>query len=537
MQLDRLAVTLRLRNPWEAIDLGFAMIRIWMREVYAPWLVLFLPLCALASLILPAQWAVGLVWWLKPALDRVVLYVIANGVFGDLPRLRETLRALPQALKPGLFASLTIYRFFFSRSFNLPVWQLEQQRRRAARQRRQQLQRRTGSYAVWLTVACLLFELALALSIIGVYRLLEPASDAAGFDLFKLMTATDDRLRHWIFATIYFTVMTIMEPCYVAAGFALYLNRRTALEGWDLEVALRRIGERLQPNARPVAPAPMSKVPVSEVPVSEIPLSKSAASLTLTIAVILAGCLFALPPLPVVAQNADPSGPATPTQQTSTSSPPLERAQKEIKEILKRSEFDQYREETVLEYLGKVEDKKKDSQEFDSPLLTTIIEALAQLLRVAVWIALGIAIAFVLYYLLLRFGLLDGLFNAGKDGKYVPPDTLFGLDVRPESLPDDLAGVALQLAHSGELLKALSLLYRGTLSTLLHRDSVELVGGDTEEDCTRKSLRQIPGPALAYLARLVAAWQRLAYAKRSVPETDIETLCNEWGAYFGKAAV
>jgi len=184
-----------------------------------------------------------------------------------------------------------------------------------------------------------------------------------------------------------------------------------------------------------------------------------------------------------------------------------------------------------------VEDKKRDSQEFDSPLLTTIIEALAQLLRVAVWIALGIAIAFVLYYLLRRFGLLDGLFNAGKDGKYVPPDTLFGLDVRPESLPDDLAGVALQLAHSGELLKALSLLYRGTLSTLLHRDSVELVGGDTEEDCMRKSLRQIPGPALAYLARLVAAWQRLAYAKRSVPETDIETLCNEWGAYFGKAAV
>jgi len=81
------------------------------------------------------------------------------------------------------------------------------------------------------------------------------------------------------------------------------------------------------------------------------------------------------------------------------------------------------------------------------------------------------------------------------------------------------------------------LLYRGTLSTLLHRDSVELVGGDTEEDCMQKSMRQIPAPALAYLARLVAAWQRLAYARRSVPGTDIETLCNEWSAYFGKAAV
>ena len=71
----------------------------------------------------------------------------------------------------------------------------------------------------------------------------------------------------WTFATIYFTVITIVEPCYVAAGFALYLNRRTALEGWDLEVALRRIGERMQPNERPIAPAPMSKVSISEVPI------------------------------------------------------------------------------------------------------------------------------------------------------------------------------------------------------------------------------------------------------------------------------
>ena len=35
----------------------------------------------------------------------------------------------------------------------------------------------------------------------------------------------------------------------------------------------------------------------------------------------------------------------------------------------------------------KQEEKKKNPMEFDSPLLTTIIEALAQLLRVAVWIA------------------------------------------------------------------------------------------------------------------------------------------------------
>ena len=38
--------------------------------------------------------------------------------------------------------------------------------------------------------------------------------------------------------------MLLLEPFYVAAGFGLYLNRRTLLEGWDIEVALRRIAER-----------------------------------------------------------------------------------------------------------------------------------------------------------------------------------------------------------------------------------------------------------------------------------------------------
>ena len=46
--------------------------------------------------------------------------------------------------------------------------------------------------------------------------------------------------------------MAIIEPFYVAGGFALYLNRRTALEGWDLEVALRRMGERAQAASRSV---------------------------------------------------------------------------------------------------------------------------------------------------------------------------------------------------------------------------------------------------------------------------------------------
>jgi hypothetical protein len=31
-----------------------------------------------------------------------------------------------------------------------------------------------------------------------------------------------------------------MEPFYVAAGFAMYLNRRVELEAWDIEQEFRR---------------------------------------------------------------------------------------------------------------------------------------------------------------------------------------------------------------------------------------------------------------------------------------------------------
>ena len=38
----------------------------------------------------------------------------------------------------------------------------------------------------------------------------------------------------------YALVVLFLEPFYVAAGFALYLNRRAQLEAWDIEQELRR---------------------------------------------------------------------------------------------------------------------------------------------------------------------------------------------------------------------------------------------------------------------------------------------------------
>ena len=41
-------------------------------------------------------------------------------------------------------------------------------------------------------------------------------------------------------AVAYAIVIAFLEPFYVAAGFAMYLNRRAELEAWDVEQELRR---------------------------------------------------------------------------------------------------------------------------------------------------------------------------------------------------------------------------------------------------------------------------------------------------------
>ena len=138
------------------------------------------------------------------------------------------------------------------------------------------------------------------------------------------------------------------------------------------------------------------------------------------------------------------------------------------------------------------------------------------------------AIHFALYWVLRRLNWL----RPEPRTAWTPPPTLFGLDVRPESLPADVAGAALQLAAKGDLAGALSLLYRGSLVTLMHRDQIELASGDTESDCLTKTHQRVAEPAHAYLVRLLLAWQGAAYAHRTVPPAEVQQLAAEWPGFF-----
>src|SRR3569623_3406531 len=97
MRLDASTVALRMRTPWEATDLGIALVRAHAGRVWSAWFLSALPAFVLFTafaLALAAPWLGALLmWWAKPVFDRVPLFVISRAVFGATPSLRDPLAA------------------------------------------------------------------------------------------------------------------------------------------------------------------------------------------------------------------------------------------------------------------------------------------------------------------------------------------------------------------------------------------------------------------------------------------------------------
>ena len=489
MQLERLSVELRPRGGWESLDLGFQMARAWWRPVWGTWLAVYLPLAlALFAAFHDRLWAAVLaLWWLKPLADRFVLYVVSRAVFGAPPTVRATLGAWRDVLSPGALAGLTLFRIDLARSFMLPVWLLEKQTGRDAHRRRKALGQRMRYYAVWLTILCAHFEAVVFLSLGVAGDLLLPAGGDAGFEFRDLLRGSEGAAWNWIDFACYVVAVSAIEPLYVSAGFALYLNRRAILEGWDIELALRRLDERLRSAASTHGLAALAALVFG-----------------------LAALTIGLAPSPALA--ADKS------------------AKQEVAEILKAPEFQEYREGKTWRYRGERKDAKRAQPDFG--FWANLGLFLAEIAEAVAWIVAALAV--VALILALRRWVPAWLEREPQ--AFRPPDALFGLALAPESLPDDVAAAAAALVRAGRLREALSLLYRGALSVLVHRDHVPLAEGDTEGDCVRAARKTLPANAGDYFARLVQAWTAAAYAGRLPDAGGAEALCREWAPHFTQRA-
>jgi hypothetical protein len=147
--------------------------------------------------------------------------------------------------------------------------------------------------------------------------------------------------------------------------------------------------------------------------------------------------------------------------------------------------------------------------------------------RVLVWAAAAALVGLLAVYLtrVARTRLAQG---AGDT--FVVPTHVRDLDIRPETLPDDIGAAARQLWERGEQRAALALLYRGMLSRLAHVHRVPIRDSSTEGDCLALAAARLPQERTEYLSRLVRLWQRFGYGRENVESAAVYRLCDEFAA-------
>lgn len=240
MQVDAIAIQLRRRGNMEAADLGVRLCQSSARAVFTCYVVVAVPVIALSlAMFEVATWLPTLImWWLKPWLDRTILFVLSRAAFGQATTLGDLWRAQRHVWWGQLLGSLTLRRLSPWRSFTQPVYQLEGLRLGARGRRIAQIRAGRAGPAMLVTSAYSLVEIALSVALLSLAFWFAPTGYEP--DLSQLFTGEGERLAELAFAIAYGIVIMLLEPFYVAAGFAMYLNRRVELEAWDIEQEFRR---------------------------------------------------------------------------------------------------------------------------------------------------------------------------------------------------------------------------------------------------------------------------------------------------------
>lgn len=158
--------------------------------------------------------------------------------------------------------------------------------------------------------------------------------------------------------------------------------------------------------------------------------------------------------------------------------------------------------------------------------LNELFEWLTQTARLLVW-AICIVLVGILAVFLTRV-LRERRDERGGAG-FVAPTHVRDLDIRPQSLPDDIGAASLESWQKGAHRAALALLYRGCLSRLAHVHAVPIRDSTTEGECVLLAAGHLLPDSTAYVSQLVRTWQRAVY-RNEYPTLEVATsLCSRFG--------
>ena len=152
---------------------------------------------------------------------------------------------------------------------------------------------------------------------------------------------------------------------------------------------------------------------------------------------------------------------------------------------------------------------------------------LAESGRLLVWVVGALAVVLLTVFIV---RLVRGRSLPRVPKQFVAPSHVRDLDIRPESLPDDVGAAALALWQRGDQRAALALLYRGTLSRLVHVHSVPIRASSTEGECLALARPRLSESSARYAASLVGVWTAAVYGAQEPAGGVVQALCGEFGA-------
>lgn len=520
MRPEDLQVNLRPRSSWEAMELGTALLRRHAAAVWRPWLLAMAAAFALANgvaWLLGAPWlGVVLCWWLKPALERVPLYVLSRAVFGQVPGTWATLRAQPRFAPGTLPAFLLWRRLGPARSLLMPVDVLEGSDRGQRAERRHAVAGPAYAQAALLTFVALAFEFALALGCVALVALFVPP-ELLPASVRAFGQVMDGPLPAWLYLgvnTMAWTASLVVGPFYVAAGFGTYLNRRTASEAWDVELAFRRLRQRLLSRGAPLLLAVLAALPLA---------ARAGDSGTQG------------------AEQATQAGNAKDAEEDD--SPTLPQVFGDAMQDdagFRRAAAEAYRDPQLdrarvqWRWQPRNPGQPRSMPELPAWLawLSSLGGVVAFLAEWGLWLLLGLA---VLALLATAPRWLPWLRRRVPGRGRRARQAIVEVDAQtpPEALPDDIPAAVRRLWTGGQPRAALALLYRASVEAMAARARVDLAPGATEAQCLRAAAALAPEAGRTLFTRTVRTWQYAAYAGRLPDDAALHALLDEASACWG----
>ena len=487
MQLEKVTAEIRPRGRWESIDLGCALVRENFGKVMNAWFLTVIPLwfviislCQLIPNAEAAAWLAGLFClWTLPFCDRIPLFILSRRLFGDDPSWMELWKSLPGILSRRFFLTLVLGPMNLGRGLSQPVVQLEGLKGKAYRERVRLLSRNGGEGASQASMISLLLVLATMFSMLFIFFTMvglfgdEIVIEEFWVDHVLGSNATFMPAPYvWILVGLMLSAITMIEPFCVGAGFAMYINSRTITEGWDIELAFKRMSERVNGLVQ-----------------------TSGKVLVLLFAI---GLTWG----EALASN------------------------ERLDQVMEHDDFIVHTE--IVDVA--VETDNGSWFDFMENWQLAGIGVIATLIFYLVIIALVVGLVWLIYANRHVFAGANIPQSGGESSRRV--SSVMGMVVSPESLPDDIAQAAREAWIAGQHHQALSLLYRGSISALIHQDEVQIESSDTESDCLRAVTGKVTAEREQYFSTLTKVWMGLAYGNVMPHDATAASMIQEWP--FGK---